>query len=62
MNFDWLMGYPWNFRVTKQNRAAGVLDNFDEGERYSQHFFRRFVRGKKPEVMPNINKYFSDPK
>ncbi|CAI9093272.1 OLC1v1028737C1 [Oldenlandia corymbosa var. corymbosa] len=48
-------------RVTKQNRAAGVLENFEEGERYSQHFVRRFVRGKRPEVMPNINKFFSDP-
>ncbi|KAK3013871.1 hypothetical protein RJ639_009268 [Escallonia herrerae] len=49
-------------RVTKENRAAGVLDNFDEGEKYSQHFVRRFVRNKSPEIMPSINSFFSDPK
>ncbi|KAK4265004.1 hypothetical protein QN277_026112 [Acacia crassicarpa] len=48
-------------RVTKEKRAAGVLENFAEGERYSQHFLRRFVRNKSPEIMPSINKFFSDP-
>ncbi|KAI5679330.1 hypothetical protein M9H77_10280 [Catharanthus roseus] len=49
-------------RVTKENRAAGVLQNFEEGERYKEHVLRKFVRGKHPEIMPNINKFFSDPK
>ncbi|KAK2967869.1 hypothetical protein RJ640_029863 [Escallonia rubra] len=49
-------------KVTKENRAAGVLDNFDEGKKYSQHFVRRFVRNKSPEIMPSINSFFSDPK
>ncbi|OVA20469.1 NADH-ubiquinone reductase complex 1 MLRQ subunit [Macleaya cordata] len=49
-------------RVTKEKRAAGVLENFEEGERYSQHSVRKYVRNRRPEVMPSINKYFSDPK
>ncbi|GMN49150.1 hypothetical protein TIFTF001_018330 [Ficus carica] len=48
-------------RVTKENRAAGILDNFEEGEKYSQHTLRKFVRNKSPEIMPNVNKFFSDP-
>ncbi|KAL3501060.1 hypothetical protein ACH5RR_035509 [Cinchona calisaya] len=48
-------------RVTKEHRAAGVLDNFEEGEYYAQHRLRQFLRGKRPEVMPNINKFFSNP-
>ncbi|XP_058186467.1 uncharacterized protein LOC131303556 [Rhododendron vialii] len=48
-------------RVTKENRTAGVLDNFAEGEKYSQHALRKFVRNKSPEIMPNVNKFFTDP-
>ena len=48
-------------RVTKENRAAGILDNHAEGEKYSQHFVRRFVRNKSPEIMPSINSFFSNP-
>ncbi|KAI9125831.1 hypothetical protein K1719_003249 [Acacia pycnantha] len=48
-------------RVTKEKRTAGVLENFAEGERYSEHFVRKFVRNKSPEIMPSINKFFSDP-
>ncbi|KAK9120000.1 hypothetical protein Scep_018093 [Stephania cephalantha] len=48
-------------RVTKEKRAAGVLDNFAEGERYAEHGFRKFIRNRAPEVMPSINKFFSDP-
>ncbi|KAL2922846.1 hypothetical protein RDABS01_014337 [Bienertia sinuspersici] len=48
-------------RVTKENRAAGVLDNFTEGEKYSEHSLRKFVRSKSPEIMPGINSFFSDP-
>ncbi|KAF5726373.1 hypothetical protein HS088_TW22G00051 [Tripterygium wilfordii] len=49
-------------RVTKENRLAGVLDNHAEGERYSEHFVRKFVRGKSPEIMPSLNGFFTDPK
>ncbi|GMY26455.1 putative UDP-glycosyltransferase 90A1-like [Fagus crenata] len=48
-------------RVTKENRAAGVLDNFKEGEKYSQHGLRKFVRNKSPQIMPSVNGFFSDP-
>ncbi|KAK1271454.1 hypothetical protein QJS04_geneDACA014073 [Acorus gramineus] len=48
-------------RVTKANRTAGVLENFEEGERYAQHGFRKFLRTQVPEVMPSINKFFSNP-
>ncbi|CAK7329002.1 unnamed protein product [Dovyalis caffra] len=49
-------------RVTKQNRAAGVLDNFSEGEKYSQHGLRKFSRNKSHEIMPSVNNFFTDPK
>ncbi|CAL5372527.1 unnamed protein product [Camellia sinensis] len=42
-------------RVSRQNRAAGVLGNFAEGEMYTDHFLRKFVRKRSPEVMPAIN-------
>ncbi|CAN8254931.1 unnamed protein product [Cochlearia groenlandica] len=48
-------------RVTKENRAAGILDNHAEGEKYKEHFLRKFVRNKHPEIMPGINKFFTDP-
>ncbi|KAK1294808.1 hypothetical protein QJS10_CPA16g00241 [Acorus calamus] len=48
-------------RVTKANRTAGVLENFEEGERYAQHGLRKFLRTQVPEVMPSINKFFSNP-
>lgn len=49
-------------RVNKENRAAGVLDNFAEGEKYAEHSLRKFVRNKDPEIMPSINSFFADPK
>ncbi|XWS51033.1 hypothetical protein CRYUN_Cryun12cG0141500 [Craigia yunnanensis] len=49
-------------RVNMENRAAGVLDNFSEGEKYAEHFVRRYVRNKAPEIMPSINSFFTDPK
>ncbi|XP_023545968.1 uncharacterized protein LOC111805233 [Cucurbita pepo subsp. pepo] len=48
-------------RVTKQRRAAGVLDNFEEGEKYAEHGLRKFLRTRPPQIMPSINKFFSDP-
>jgi hypothetical protein len=55
---------PWKLpnRVTKENRAAGVLENFDEGKRYSRHGFRQFIDGKRPEIMPGLNSFMADPK
>ncbi|NP_001316528.1 NADH-ubiquinone reductase complex 1 MLRQ subunit-like protein [Solanum lycopersicum] len=49
-------------RVNKENRAAGVLENFSEGEKYAEHGLRKFVRNRSPEIMPSINGFFSDPK
>ena len=48
-------------RVLKEKRSAGILENFEEGEKYSQHTVRKFVRNKTPQIMPSINKFFSDP-
>ncbi|KAE9601099.1 hypothetical protein Lal_00024072 [Lupinus albus] len=48
-------------RVNKGNRIAGVLDNHAEGEAYAEHSLRKFVRNKSPQVMPSINKFFSNP-
>ncbi|KAJ8544957.1 hypothetical protein K7X08_017540 [Anisodus acutangulus] len=33
-------------RVTKENRGAGVLENFSEGEKYAEHALRKFVRNR----------------
>ncbi|XVF50244.1 hypothetical protein PTKIN_Ptkin04bG0080400 [Pterospermum kingtungense] len=49
-------------RVSKENRAAGVLENFSEGEKYTEHFLRKYVRNRAPEIMPTINRFFTDPK
>ncbi|CAL8993846.1 unnamed protein product [Prunus brigantina] len=48
-------------RVNKEKRAAGVLDNHAEGERYAEHGLRKYVRNRTPQIMPTINKFFSDP-
>ncbi|KAH7515547.1 uncharacterized protein LOC107428374 [Ziziphus jujuba] len=48
-------------RVTKENRAAGVLDNHKEGEKYAEHGLRKFLRNRPPQIMPSINNFFSDP-
>lgn len=56
-----LLKYMFGCRVTKENRAAGVLDNFEEGEKYAQHGVRKFLRTQTPEIMPKLNKFFSNP-
>ncbi|XAR51806.1 hypothetical protein NMG60_11006544 [Bertholletia excelsa] len=48
-------------RVNKENRSAGVLENYKEGEKYAEHALRRFVRNRAPEIMPSVNKFFADP-
>lgn len=32
-----------NCRINKDDRAAGVLENFKEGKAYKDHSFRRYV-------------------
>ncbi|CAN1152387.1 hypothetical protein LINPERPRIM_LOCUS28899 [Linum perenne] len=58
---DWIVVLFFNCRVTKEKRAAGILDNHEEGEKYKEHGLRKFVRTKRPEIMPGINGFFSDP-
>ncbi|XP_042375458.1 uncharacterized protein LOC121974548 [Zingiber officinale] len=48
-------------RVNKENRAAGILDNHAEGERYAEHGVRKFVRNKTPQIMPGVNDFFTNP-
>ncbi|XP_066393765.1 uncharacterized protein [Miscanthus floridulus] len=48
-------------RVTKENRAAGVLDNHDEGRRYSQHGVRRFWLSKRRDYMQAMDNVPTDP-
>ncbi|KAL5082810.1 hypothetical protein RYX36_011231 [Vicia faba] len=57
---------PWpiagsGLRVNKQSRAAGVLENFSEGEKYTEHLLRKFSRNRSLEIMPGINGFFTDP-
>lgn len=47
-------------RVSKTSRQSAVLDNAGEGQRYSQHAFRRFLATQRPEVFPALNSFFSD--
>uniref|UniRef100_A0A8I6Y6P1 Uncharacterized protein n=1 Tax=Hordeum vulgare subsp. vulgare TaxID=112509 RepID=A0A8I6Y6P1_HORVV len=49
-------------RVSKMGRAAGVLENHEEGRRYAEHGLRAYVQDKTPEIMPGINKFFTSPK
>ncbi|KAH6830316.1 B12D protein [Perilla frutescens var. hirtella] len=45
-------------RINKDHRKAGVLDNQDEGEKYAEHSFRKFLRTRPPEIMPAVNRFF----
>ncbi|CAO2817301.1 unnamed protein product [Amaranthus hypochondriacus] len=47
-------------RINKANRATAVLGNHEEGERYAEHGFRKFLRTRPPQVMPTINNFFSN--
>ncbi|KAI3981818.1 hypothetical protein MKX01_027803 [Papaver californicum] len=51
-----------NITTNPEKRAAGILENFKEGEKYAEHGFRKFVRGRRPEIMPSVNNFFTDPK
>ncbi|CAO2818279.1 unnamed protein product [Amaranthus hypochondriacus] len=48
-------------RVNKENRSAGILENYSEGEKYAEHSLRKYVRNKTPQIMPTINSFFADP-
>lgn len=58
--FDWFLRWIV-FRVSKEKRIAGVLENYAEGEAYAEHRFRKFLRNRPPQVMPSLNNFFSDP-
>ncbi|CAA0828302.1 B12D protein [Striga hermonthica] len=49
-------------RINKVHRSTPVLENQEEGEKYAEHSLRRFLRTRPPEVMPAINRFFSDVK
>ncbi|CAL9129873.1 NADH-ubiquinone reductase complex 1 MLRQ subunit [Musa troglodytarum] len=46
-------------RINKTNRTTAVLENAEEGEKYSQHSLRRFLSHRPPEVFPALNRFFS---
>jgi hypothetical protein len=48
-------------RVTKEKRAAGVLDNHDEGRRYSQHAARRISLSNRRDYMQAMDKVPTEP-
>jgi hypothetical protein len=52
----------WFYRISKEDRAAGVLDNYKEGETYKNHGLRSFVANHEPQIMPGVNNYFSGAK
>lgn len=48
------------YRISKVHRSMAVLENEEEGEKYAQHSLRKFLRTRPPQVMPSINRFFSD--
>ncbi|KAH0458184.1 uncharacterized protein LOC110093509 [Dendrobium catenatum] len=46
-------------RIKKSNRASAVLENAEEGYKYSQHGFRKFLSDRTPQVFPALNSFFS---
>eukprot|EP00898_Chlorokybus_atmophyticus_P007490 jgi/Chlat1/7742/Chrsp66S07213 len=49
-------------RLRKTDRAAGYLENHDEGQKWRDHGLRRFLAGRTAqpgEIMPKINEWFS---
>lgn len=38
----------------------GILENENEGEMYAQHKLRKFLRTRPPQVMPSLNRFFSE--
>ncbi|CAK9261375.1 unnamed protein product [Sphagnum jensenii] len=46
-------------RISKEDRAAGILDNYKEGKTYKDHGLREYLKDCSPEIMPVLNRYFS---
>ncbi|CAN8288436.1 unnamed protein product [Cochlearia groenlandica] len=46
-------------RINKTNRKKGVLENEEEGEKYAQHYLRKYLKTREPQVMASINRFFS---
>ncbi|KAK6154985.1 hypothetical protein DH2020_009233 [Rehmannia glutinosa] len=49
-------------RVNKAHRSTAILENPEEGEKYVEHSLRKFLRTRPPEVMPAVNRFFSENK
>ncbi|KAG0629709.1 hypothetical protein M758_1G124300 [Ceratodon purpureus] len=49
-------------RISKQDRGAGVLENYKEGETYKNHSLRKYLHTQEPQIMPTINNHFSGAK
>lgn len=56
----YLFIYVELYRINKAHRSMGVLENYEEGEKYAEHGLRRFLRTRPPEIMPTINHFFSE--
>jgi len=46
-------------RLSKEKRSAGILENYEEGERYAEHGLRKYVRNRAPQIMSSINDFFT---
>ncbi len=49
----------FSHRISKEDRAAGILENYNEGKSYKDHSLREYVKDCKPEIMPGLNRFFS---
>ncbi|KAL7101066.1 hypothetical protein ABFS83_08G033600 [Erythranthe nasuta] len=49
-------------RINKAHRTTAVLENEEEGWKYREHNLRKFLRTRPPEVMPSVNRFFSEDK
>ncbi|XP_008810952.2 uncharacterized protein LOC103722254 [Phoenix dactylifera] len=47
-------------RINKARRASAILDNAEEGEKYSQHSFRKFLYRQRSAVMPALDGLSTD--
>ncbi|GFP94505.1 hypothetical protein PHJA_001594900 [Phtheirospermum japonicum] len=52
-----ICGFNW-FAISASILKSG---NLEEGKKYSEHVLRKFVRNRRPEIMPSINSFFEDP-
>lgn len=52
----------FSHRISKEDRTAGILDNYKEGKLYKDHGLREYLKHCKPEIMPTLNSYLSDSK